>query len=81
MLFSFGAHYRLFYSDVSHTRILGTYVYHNSATGYLCMCLSIGIGLMLARIGGDKPMQSDWKKRLSLLFTFRSASRGRQGFR
>jgi O-antigen ligase len=70
VLFSLGAHYRLFHSDVIHTRILGTYVYHNSMAGYLCMCLAIGIGLMLARLGGEKRMPADWKKRLSLFFAF-----------
>jgi O-antigen ligase len=70
MLFSTGAHYWLFHVELTHARILGTYVYHNSAAGYLVMCLAIGIGLMLARLGQDGTLPSSWKERLSLLLTF-----------
>jgi O-antigen ligase len=70
MLFSTGAHYWLFHVELTHARILGTYVYHNSAAGYLVMCLSMGIGLMLARLGQDGTLPSSWKERLSLLLTF-----------
>lgn len=70
MLFSIGAHYWIFHVELIHTRVLGTYVYHNSAAGYLVMCLSIGIGLMLARLGQDGTLPATWKERLSLLLMF-----------
>jgi O-antigen ligase len=70
ILFSIGAHYWLFHVEVIHTRVIGTYVYHNSAAGYLVMCLSIGIGLMLARLGQDGTLPATWRERLSLLLTF-----------
>jgi O-antigen ligase len=47
LLFSFGAKYTLFFSDVLHDRVKGTFVYHNHMAGYMEMCLSVGIGLML----------------------------------
>lgn len=65
VLFSLKAEYRLFFSNVSHTRMIGTFVYHNSMAGYLCMCLSIGIGLMLARLGkGEERSAKHWKTRV-----------------
>jgi O-antigen ligase len=70
MLFSIGAHYWLFHVELIHSRVLGTYVYHNSAAAYLVMCLSIGIGLMLARLGQDSTLPATWKERLSLILTF-----------
>lgn len=70
VLFSLGAHYWLFHFEVIHTRIIGTYVYHNSTAGYLSMCLSIGIGLMLARLGQGGIWPKDWKQRLSVIIAF-----------
>jgi O-antigen ligase len=62
VLFSLKAEYRLFYSNVSHTRMIGSFVSPNNMAGYLCMCLSIGIGLMLARLGrGEERTAKHWK--------------------
>ena len=70
VLFSFGAHYRLFFVELAHDRVIGTYVYHNSLAGYLCMTLSIGIGLMLSRLGGEGGAPEHWKRRLSSALRF-----------
>lgn len=70
VLFSLGAHYWLFHFEVIHTRIIGTYVYHNSTAGYLSMCLSVGIGLMLARLGQGGNWPKNWKQRLSVIIAF-----------
>ena len=65
ILFSFKAEYRIFYVNVSHMRAIGTFVNQNSLAGYLCMCLSVGIGLMLARLGkGDDQELKHWKTRV-----------------
>ena len=64
VLFSVKAEYRIFYVTVSHARMIGSYVYHNSLAGYLCMTLSIGIGLMLARLGTQHVKYANWKARL-----------------
>lgn len=64
ILFSMKAEYRIFFTDVAHTRMIGTFVYHNSLAGYLCMCLSIGVGLMLARLSGNAPPAMTWKARM-----------------
>jgi len=69
-LFSAHAEYRLFYANVSHLRMIGSFVYHNSLAGYLCMCLSIGIGLMLARLGEKSPKHNHWKARVVVAVSF-----------
>jgi O-antigen ligase len=70
-LFSVGAHYWLFHSEVTHARVIGTYVYHNSLAGYLCMALSIGIGLMLARLEpGQGHVAHGWRQRVLATLRF-----------
>lgn len=64
VLFSLKAEYRIFYTQVVHTRMIGTFVYHNSMAGYLCMCLAMGIGLMLARLGTQKVSYPHWRARV-----------------
>jgi O-antigen ligase len=70
VLFSIQAKYRLFFVDVMHGRMLGTYVYHNSLAGYLGMCLSVGVGLMLARLGDAPRARPGWKARLVAAIEF-----------
>lgn len=70
VLFSMKAEYRIFFTDVAHVRMIGTFVYHNSMAGYLCMCLSIGVGLMLARLAGNGPPAMTWKARLVNALSF-----------
>jgi O-antigen ligase len=70
VLFSLGAHYWIFHFEMNHSRLFGTYGYYNSTAGYLVMCLSIGIGLMLARLGRGSHWPADWKHRLRAVFTF-----------
>lgn len=70
VLFSFKAEYRIFFSAISHSRMIGTFINQNHLAGYLCMCLSIGIGLMLARLGGDRERHRNWKSRLVAAIKF-----------
>ena len=69
LLLATGAHYSLFFVPIEHTKGLGTFVYHNHFAGYLEMTLSIGIGLMIAKLDGRQAR--NWKQRahgwLSLL--------------
>jgi len=72
-LFSVRAKYQIFFFEVFHRRVHGTYGYHNHMAGYMEMCLSVGIGLMLARLGGAGTSgiwQGGWKKRLEAAFEF-----------
>lgn len=62
-LFSVGAKYTLFFSDVIHDRIKGSFVYHNHMAGYMELCLSVGIGLMLARLGQGTGSAVGWSWR------------------
>lgn len=70
-LFSVGAKYRIFFFDVAHSNVTGTYGNRNHFAGYMEMCLSMGIGLMLARLGSDEPRDwSTWRDRLARAFEF-----------
>lgn len=65
-LFSVGAKYRIFFFDVVHGNVLGTYGNRNHFAGYMEICLSVGIGLMLARLGSDRPRDwSTWRDKLA----------------
>ena len=70
VLFSVQAQYRIFFVDVSHTRMIGSYVYHNSLAGYLCMSLSVGVGLMLARLGDTPRTAPLWTAQLRAVIEF-----------
>jgi O-antigen ligase len=70
VLFSVQAEYRIFFVPVSHLRMIGTFVYHNSLAGYLCMCLSVGIGLMLARLGAETAPARHWKAKVVAAIAF-----------
>ena len=70
LLFSAGAHYQLFFSEVIHDRVKGGFVYHNHMAGYMEICLSVGIGLMLARLGQEKAPAGNWKHTLVRVFDF-----------
>lgn len=77
VLFSLKAEYRIFFTMVSHQRMIGSFVYHNSLAGYLCMCLSIGIGLMLARLGYPQAPAAGWRARLVAAIRFTLSARMR----
>lgn len=64
LLFSFGAKYTLFFSEVMHENVLGTYINRNHMAGYMELCLSVGIGLMLARLGDDSSGSRHWRSRM-----------------
>lgn len=70
VLFSMKADYRIFFSQVTHDRMIGSFVYHNSVAAYLNLCLSIGIGLMLARLGGGTPRAPNWRAALARAIAF-----------
>ena len=70
LLFSAGATYRIFFSSVFHSRVIGTFVYHNHFAGYMEICLSVGIGLMLARLGSERGPRGNWRYHLSRVFAF-----------
>ena len=77
VLFSLQAQYQIFFSSVAHTRMIGSFVYHNSMAGYLCLCLSAGIGLMLARLGGKRARPANWRARVAAVIEFTLSSKMR----
>jgi O-antigen ligase len=70
VLFSIKAEYTIFFSSVSHGRLIGSFVNPNHMAGYLCMCLSVGIGLMLARLGHETAPRRGWKARVLATLAF-----------
>jgi len=64
LLFSVDAHYRLFFYELQHDNVLGTFVNRNHFAGYMEMTLAVGIGLMLARLGNSEPSYSGWRHRV-----------------
>ncbi len=71
VLYSFDAHYRLFFTEVSHDKVIGPFVNRNHFAGYLELCLSVGIGLMLSRLGnGGRPGRGTWRQRLIAALRF-----------
>jgi len=49
-LYSAEARYSVLFFDVVHDRTKGSFGYHNHFAGYMELCLSVGVGLMLARM-------------------------------
>jgi O-antigen ligase len=77
LLFSAGATYRIFFFDVIHDRMKGTFGYHNHFAGYMELCLSVGIGLMLARLGTEKTPPGGWRHKVTLVLGFVLSSKMR----
>ncbi|MDD2684787.1 MAG: O-antigen ligase family protein [Gallionella sp.] len=64
VLLATGASYDLFFVPIDHLmRGKGTFVYHNHFAGYMELTLSLGIGLMIAKLE-DKQVRN-WKQRAS----------------
>ena len=70
VLFSTTAHYQIFFFDTIHDRVKGSFGYHNHFAGYMELCLSVGIGLMLARLGSDKTQRGNWRHRIARVLDF-----------
>ena len=70
ILFSLGAHYKLAGAELIHDRVKGSFVYHNHFAGYMELCLSVGIGLMLAHLGEKTYSGSGWRHWLTNMFAF-----------
>ena len=77
VLYSIKAQYTIFFNDVSHGDVIGSFVNRNHMAGYLCMCLSVGIGLMLARLGHQTASHKDWRSRALAVVRAISSSRSR----
>lgn len=60
-----------FFHEKIHSRgvATGTFINRNHLAGYLVMCLSVGIGLMIAMLGNGASY-SNWRQRLAGLFTW-----------
>jgi O-antigen ligase len=59
-------HEKVFYRGVA----TGTFINRNHLAGYLVMCLSVGIGLLIAQLGGSKATYSTWRERIAALLTW-----------
>jgi O-antigen ligase len=71
VLYSIRADYEILFFDVLHDRTKGSFGYHNHFAGYMELCLSVGIGLMLATMAGTAPQaRQHWRSRLEGAFQF-----------
>jgi hypothetical protein len=65
LLWSTGARYTLLHFEVTHETVKGTFGNRNHLAGFLVLCLSMGIGLMVARLGsGSHGAAGNWRERL-----------------
>ena len=70
-LASTGATYQFMFADFDQRgRATGTFVNPDHLAGYLELCLSAGLGLMLAQFGGGAVQARGWQQRLALALTF-----------
>lgn len=77
LLLSMKADYRIFFVKVAHVQMVGSYINQNHLAGYLCMCLSVGIGLMLSRLSTGKVRHTGWRSRLKAVVEFMLSSKMR----
>jgi O-antigen ligase len=63
VLYSVKAKYFVFYTQVTHVTTLGTFVNRNHFAGLMELCLGVGVGLMLARLGSTRDVKLNWKER------------------
>ena len=71
VLYSIRADYEILFFDVLHDRTKGSFGYHNHFAGYMELCLSVGIGLMLATMADTAPQaRQHWRSRLEGAFQF-----------
>lgn len=70
ILFSFGAHYRIFFNEILHENVIGTFVNRNHFAGYMEMTLALGIGLMIAKLGNHRQSHQGWKQKLVAALNF-----------
>ena len=70
-LASTGATYQFMFAEFDQRgRATGTFVNPDHLAGYLELCLSAGLGLMLAQFGGSAVQARGWQQRLALALTF-----------
>lgn len=70
-LASTGATYQFMFAEFDQRgRATGTFVNPDHLAGYLELCLSAGLGLMLAQFGGERVQARGWQQRLALALTF-----------
>lgn len=71
-LASTGANYQFLFAEFEQGgRATGTFVNPDHLAGYLELCLSAGLGLMLAQFGGARVAQAGgWQRRLAQALTF-----------
>lgn len=70
LLYSADAHYMLFFTEIKHESTHGTFVNRNHFAGYMELCLAVGIGLMLSRLGNGGSGQGGWRHKLAAALRF-----------
>ncbi len=64
VLLAVKARYFVFYTEIRHATAVGTFVNRNHFAGFLEMALSVGVGLMVARVSHKTQRLKTWKDRV-----------------
>ncbi len=70
-MLSIQSHYEILFFEVNHTtNAKGTFSYHNSFAGYMEICLSAGLGLLLASFSDKAQATGNWRAKISSVLEF-----------
>lgn len=65
------SHYQIFFFDIDHSNnTKGTFTYYNSFAGYMELCLSTGLGLLIASFANAGVQVISWKTKLATALGF-----------
>ncbi len=70
VLFGARVDYQLLFMPFSSGRATGTFANADHLAGYMEMCISLGLGLMLANMGAGARLARGWRERLVALLQF-----------
>jgi len=66
-----GLEYGFFHEKIHYRGVAtGTFINRNHLAGYLVMCLSVGIGLLIAQLGDSGASYSTWRQRFAALLAW-----------
>jgi O-antigen ligase len=75
-MLSIQSHYEILFFEINHTtNAKGTFSYYNSFAGYMEICLSTGIGLLLASFSDKNTTVTNWKAKLNATLGFLLSSK------
>jgi O-antigen ligase len=75
-MLSIQSHYEILFFKVNHSaNAKGSFGYHNSFAGYMEICLSTGLGLLLASFSDKNILVDNWKSKITAILSFLLSSK------